>query len=153
MQRRAKKVERLRRFAHQPERAFRHSTPGFCPICQVKIESVLDVHMTISHLELGQLWRCPVEWCAVWKGSVSDCLGHFNEKHGGSAFFALKNVARFFPPWTVTRDVWQAALHPDVSGIAVDAQLFHVAGCRLVHKYQMYKDPFPHPALRGGGGE
>ena len=71
---------------------------------------------------------------------------------GGSAFFALKKVAKFFPPWTVTRDVWQMALHPDVSGIAVDARLFHEAGCRLVHRYQVYKDPFPHPSLRGGGG-
>ena len=67
-------------------------------------------------------------------------------------FFALKNVAKFFPPWTVTRDVWQTALRPDVSGIAVDARLFHEAGCRLVHRYRVYKDRFPHPALRGGGG-
>ena len=41
-------------------------------------------------------------------------------------------------------------LHPEVSGIAVDAQLFHEAGCRLVHKYRVYKDPFPHPAFPGG---
>ena len=87
---------------------------------------------------------CPVEWCAVWKGSVSDCLGHLHEKHGGSQYVAIKNMAKFFPPWTVTREVWQTALNPDVSGIAVDAQLFHETRCRLVHK-----DPFPHPALRG----
>ena len=62
MQRRAKEVEHLRRVArHQPERAFRHNAPGFCPICEVKIESALDVHMIHSHLELGPLWRCPVE--------------------------------------------------------------------------------------------
>ena len=107
--------------------------------------------MVNSHLELGQLWRCPVEWCTVWKGSVRDCLGHLNDKLGGSTFFALKNVAKFFPPWTVTREVWQTALRPDVSGIAVDACLFHEAGCRLVHRYRVHKDPFPHPALRGGG--
>ena len=53
---------------------------------------------------------------------------------------------------TVTRDVWQTAHRPDVSGIAVDARLFHEAGCRLVHRYRVYEDPFPHPALRGGGG-
>ena len=153
MQRRAKEVERLRRGArHRPDRSFQHSAPGFCPICEVKIESALDVHMLNSHLELGQLWHCPVEWCTVWKGSVSDCLTHLNDKHGGSTLFALKNVAKFFPPWTVTRDVWQTALHPDVSGIGVDARLFHEAGCRLVHRYCVYKDPFPHPALRGGGG-
>ena len=97
MQKRAKEVERLHRFAHQHlEWAFRHNAPGFCPVCRVDIDSALDIHMMGSHLELGQLWCCPVEWCAVWKGSVSNCLGHFNEKHGGSAFFALKNVSKFF---------------------------------------------------------
>ena len=58
------------------------------------------------------------------------------------------NVAQFFPPWTVTRDIWHDALRPDVSGVAVDALLFHEAGSRLVHRYRVYKDPFPHPALR-----
>ena len=88
--------------------------------------------------------------CAVWKGSVRACLEHLSEKHGGSSFFALKNVAKFFPPWTVSRSIWQTALLPDVLGIAVDTRLFHEAGCRLVHRYHVYKDPFPHPALRGG---
>ena len=54
------------------------------------------------------------------------------------------------PPWTVSRHIWQTALQPDVSGVAVDARLFHEAGCRLVHRYRVYKDPFPHPALREG---
>ena len=72
------------------------------------------------------------------------------EKHGGSTLEITTNVAKFFPPWTVTRDVWLAALRPDVSGVAVDALLFHEAGRRLVHRYRVYKDPFPHPALRDG---
>ena len=33
--------------------------------------------------------------------------------------------------------------------MAVDVRLFHESGCRLVHKYRVYRDPFPHPALRG----
>ena len=81
------------------------------------------------NLELGQLWWCPVEWCAVWKGSVSESLGHLQDKHGGSQYVASKNIAsKFFPPWTVPRDLWMTALRPDVSGIAVDAPLFHEAG-------------------------
>ena len=32
----------------------------------------------------------------------------------------------------------------------MDALLFHEAGSRLVHRYRVYKDPFPHPALRDG---
>ena len=46
-------------------------------------------------------------------------------------------------------DFWLTAFHPDVSGVAVDARLFHDSGCCLVHKYRVYRDPFPHRALRG----
>ena len=135
MRRRSKDVEQLHRFARRrPEWAFRHNKPGFCSVCQEQIASALDVHMINVHLELGQLWRCPLEWCAVWKGSMSDCLGHLQDKHGGLQYVALKNLAKFCPPWTVPRDLWLTALRPGVSGIAVDARLFHEAGCRLVHK-------------------
>ena len=37
-----------------------------------------------------------MEWCAVWKGSVSDCQGHMQDKHGGSQYVALKNLVKFF---------------------------------------------------------
>ena len=98
MRRHAQEVEHLRRGARKrPDQAFRQNALGFCPVCDVRIESALDVHMLNFHLELAQLWRCPVEWCAVWKGSVRPCLEHLTEKHGGSTFFALKNVAKFFP--------------------------------------------------------
>ena len=37
-----------------------------------------------------------------------------------------------------------------MSGVVVDALLFHEAGRRLGHRYRVYKDPFPHPGLRDG---
>ena len=53
MGRRAKEVERLRRFARRrPEWAFRQREPGFCSICQEQVASALDVHMINFHLEL-----------------------------------------------------------------------------------------------------
>ena len=85
-----------------PDRAFRHNAPCFCPVCEDWIESALDVHMTNVHLEMAQLWRCPVERCAVWKGLVRACQEHLSEKHRGSSLFDLNNVAKFFPPWTVS---------------------------------------------------
>ena len=106
--------------------------------------------MMCVHLELGQLWRCLVDWCAVWKGSVKECREHFNDKHCDSATLDFASVSRSFPPWTVPRELWQMALQPEVSGIVVDVRLFHEAGSRLVHKYRVYKDPLRHPALRGG---
>ena len=86
---RAPEVERLRRGArNRSDQAFRLNAPGFCPVCDVWIDSALDVHMLQFHLELAQLWRCPVEWCAVWKGSVRACLEHLTEKHGARPFFS-----------------------------------------------------------------
>ena len=55
---------------------------------------------------------------------MGDCLDHLRGKHGGSQFMELKNLGKFFPPWTITRDFWHAALQPCVSGIAVDVKLF-----------------------------
>ena len=59
-------------------------------------------------------------------------------------------MSKSFPAWTVTRDFWKQALKPEVSGIAVDVRLFHESGKRLIHKYRVYRDPLPHPALREG---
>ena len=88
----------------------------------------------------------------MWKGSVGDCLYHLCGKHGGSQFLALKSPPPAPPPppppLTVPRDFWHAALQPGVSGIAVDVKLFQESGCRLVHKYRIYHDPLPYPALR-----
>ena len=72
------------------------------------------------------------------------------EKHGGSSLLDLQNVTKFFLPCTVSRHVWLTALQSAVSGVAVDTRLFHESGCRLVHRYRVYKDPFPHPTLRDG---
>ena len=55
--------------------------------------------------------------------------------------------ANFFPH--VPRTFWLMALQPNVSGVVVYAQLFHESGRRLVHRYNIYRDPVPHPALRG----
>ena len=149
--RRAPDVERLRRDAKKrKDRVFRYCGPGYCSVCEERVYTALDSHMIAFHLELAQLWRCPVEWCAVWKGSVHECKEHLAEKHGVSTFVAMENVEKFFLPWTVTRSVWLNALRPDVSGIAVGTLLFHWAGQRLVHRYRIYRDPFPHPALRDG---
>ena len=139
MTERGTEMERLRRQAYQhPEWAYRHAQPGYCPMCKTLTDSSLESHMMCAHLELGQLWRCPVDWCAVWKGSVKECREHFNDKHGDSATMDFASVSRSFPPWTVPQELWQMALQLEVSGIAVDVRLFHEVGSQLVHKYRIY---------------
>ena len=148
---RSVEMEDLRRKAHtsgQP--AYHYTGRGYCPVCEAKTDHALDSHMMCHHLGLGQLWRCPVEWCAVWKGSVRECRDHFNEKHSGSETIDFDKVSKAFPAWTVTQDFWKQALQPEISGIAVDITLFRESGRRLVHKYRVYRDPLPHPALREG---
>ena len=131
--------------------AHRYNGRGYCPVCDIRTEHSLDSHMMCHHLDLGQLWHCPVEWCAVWKGSVRECRDHFNEKHCVSETLDFDDkVSKSFPAWTVTRDFWERALKPEISGIAVDIRLFHESGRRLIPKYRVYQDPLPHPALREG---
>ena len=68
-----------------------------CGVCDMRIYSALDVQMVACHLELVQLWRCPVTWCAEWNGSGRACLEHLAEKHGGSTLEIKMNVAQFPP--------------------------------------------------------
>ena len=151
MKERGTELEDLRRQAYTGlQWAYRYAHPGYCPECKTRTDSSLKSHMMCCHLGLGQLWRCPVEWCAVWKGSVRECRDHVNDKHSGSATLDFENVSRSFPAWTVTRKFWEQALKPEISGIAVDVRLFHESGRRLVHKYRVHQDPIPHPALREG---
>ena len=151
MRKRSVELENLRRQAHAGlQMAYRYTGRGYCPVCDIRTEHSLDSHMMCYHLDLGQLWRCPVEWCAVWKGSVRECRDHFNEKHSNSETLEFDKVSKSFPAWTawtVTSDFWKRALQPEISGIAVDIRLFHESGRRLIHKYRVYQDPLPHPAL------
>ena len=125
MRERSVEMEDLRRKAYTGDQpAYRYTGRGYCPVCEIKSEHALD--------------------------SVRECRDHFNEKHSGSETFDFDKVSKSFPAWTVTRDFWEQALKPEVSGIAVDIKLFHESGRRLVHKYSVYRDPLPHPALREG---
>ena len=67
MKERCIELEELRRKASTGlQWAYRYAFPGYCPECKTRTEGSLDSHMVCYHLGLGQLWRCPVEWCAVW---------------------------------------------------------------------------------------
>ena len=142
-------LEKLRRETYVGlQTAYRYNGRGYCPVCDIRTEHSFDLHMMCHHLDL--VWRCPVEWCAVWKGSVRECRDHLNDKYGHSETLDFDKVSKSFPAWTVPRDFWKRALQPEISGIAVDIRLFHESGRRLVHKYRVYRDPLPHPALREG---
>ena len=103
--------------------------------------------MALHHLDLAQLWRCPVPWCTVWKGTSQDCVDHMRKAHDTPVFVKEGNLARWFPPWTVTREQWYSMNRPSVSGIAIDTFLFSRIGTLLFHRYRDRQGS--HPAFRG----
>ena len=71
-------------------------------------------------MELAQLWRCPVMWCTVWKGTAQDCVDHLRRTHDVPQVVKAANLARYFPPWTVTRGQWSEMTRPSISGVVID---------------------------------
>ena len=108
---------------------------GTCPTCEKYIQVNLGKHVALYHLDLAQLWRCPVDWCPVWKGTSQDCVDHMRRAHNTPVSVKAVNLARWFPPWTVTREQWHSMSRPSVSGIAIDTFLFSRIGMPLFHRY------------------
>ena len=103
---------------------FEGISSGACPTCEKFIQVNLGRHVALYHLDLAQLWRCPVGWCPVWKGTSHDCIDHMRRAHSTPMSVKAGNLARWFPPWTVTREQWHSMSRPSVSGIAIDTFLF-----------------------------
>ena len=55
---------------------FRQSRPSSCVYCGIWIKCDMYRHVARFHMDLAQLWWCPVSWCTVWKGTPQDCMDH-----------------------------------------------------------------------------
>ena len=69
--------------------------------------------------------------------------------HNTTVSIKTRNLARWFPPWTVTREQWHSMSRPSVSGIAIDTFLFSCIGMPLFHRYRVFDRLGSHPAFRG----
>ena len=123
-------------------------TSGTCPTCEKFIQVNLGKHVPLYHLDLAQLWRCPVGWCPVWKGTSQDCVDHMRRAYNTPLSLKAGNLARWFPPWTVTREQWHSMSRPSMSGIAIDTFLFSRIGKPLFHRYRVFDRLGSHPAFR-----
>ena len=128
---------------------FGGTSSGTCPTCDKFIQVNLAKHVALYHLDLAQLWHCPVGWCPVWKGTSQDCVDHMRRAHNTPISVKAGNLARWFPPWTVTREQWHSMSRPSVSGIAIDTFLFSRIGTPLFHRYRVFDRLGSHPAFRG----
>ena len=127
---------------------FEGISAGACPTCEKFIQVNLGRHVAMFHLDLAQLWRCPVGWCPVWKGTSQDCIDHMRKAHNSPMTMKAGNLSRWFPPWTVTREQWHNMSRPSVSGIAIDTFLFSRIGIPLLHRYRVFDRFGSHPAFR-----
>ena len=105
-------------------------------------------HVARLHLDLVQLWRCPIAWCTTWKGSPQDCLEHVRSGHDAPWVSKTASIERYAPPWTVRRQLWTESLRIEHSGISTDMLLFSEVGMPLTQHYRVYKGGLPHAVFR-----
>ena len=122
---------------------------GNCTHCGKYIQMDLGKHFAFYHLDLAQLWRCPVMWCTVWKGTAQDCIDHMRRIHKIPLSVKAANLAKYFPAWTISRGEWSKMLMPCISGVAIDTLLFSRVGSPLCHHYRLISLTGSHPAFRG----
>ena len=123
----------------EAKRVFTQSRPVPCKYCGKVIRCNMYRHMARLHLDLAQLWRCPVSWCTVWKGTPQDCMEHLRNGHDVPWISRTASIERFVPPWTVRRELWTESLRPEHSGISTDIMLFSDLGLSLTHHYRVYR--------------
>ena len=110
---------------------FRAHPTGACTYCGRNIVHAMAHHVSSFHLDLGQLWRCPVSWCTQWNGTPHDCIDHIRKKHNVGDSVKTASLGNGFPPWTVTRAEWYTALKHKVSGISKDTSGYQLVMLNL----------------------
>ena len=60
---------------------FGSTQSGLCTFCGKYIQQNLGRHVACYHMDLAQLWWCPVTWCTVWRGMPQDCIDHMRKAH------------------------------------------------------------------------
>ena len=77
---------------------YRKKQPAPREFCGTLIRCDMYRHVARCHLDLAQLWWCPVSWCTVWKG----LMDHVRRAHNVPGEVQNVSLETLFPPWTVT---------------------------------------------------
>ena len=72
--------------------------PMPCRFCGKVIRVDMYRHVARLHLDLVQLWRCPIAWCTTWKGSPQDCLEHVRSGHDAPWVEKTASIEKYAPP-------------------------------------------------------
>ena len=129
------------------KKEYSQTRPMPCRFCGKVIRVDMYRHVARLHLDLVQLWRCPIAWCTTWKGSPQDCLEHLRSGHDAPWISKTASIEKYAPPWTVRRELW-TELRVEHSGISTDMLLFSEVGMSLTQHYRVYKGGLPHAVFR-----
>ena len=119
-----------------------------CDFCSRTIRCDMYRHVARCHVDLAQLWRCPVAWCPVRKGALQDLTDHVRYAHRVPEEVNNVRLEKLIPPWTVTRKVYTESLTSRHSRISNDILLFSDIGLSLAHHYRVHRKGVPHVAFR-----
>ena len=126
---------------------FGPTASGTCPTCEKYIQVNLGKHVALYHLDLAQYGAVRSPGARFGRGRRKT-VDHMRKAHDTPVFVKAGNLARWFPPWTVTREQWHSMSRLSVSGIAIDTFLPY---------WNVVVPPVPslfdrqgsHPAFRG----
>ena len=130
---RQQQLEEMRVAAKQ---RFRQSRPSSCMYCGILIKFDMYRHVVRFHLDLAQLWRCPMSWCTVCKGTPQDCMDHIRGAHDVPWEIKSASLEQYLPLWTVTQKVWSDSLSAQHSGVSTDVLLFMQTWTRFEHRFK-----------------
>ena len=100
MKRSQQELELMRKLA---KREYSQSRPMPCRFCGKVIRVDMYRYVARFHLDLVQLWRCPIAWCTTLNGSPQDCLEHVRIGHDAPWISKTASIEKYAPPWTVLR--------------------------------------------------
>ena len=94
MKSRQQDLELMRKSA---KKNYQQVRPMPCRFCGKVIRVDMYRHVARLHLDLVQLWRCPIAWCTTWKGSPQDCLEHVRSGHDAPWVEKTASIERYAP--------------------------------------------------------
>ena len=136
----------LEHLRHDCKTRYQHAQSGLCTFCGKFIQ--LDMGRHVASFIWSWLSSGGAR-CTIWRGTQQDCIDHMRSAHAVPVTVKASNLARWFPPWTVSRDRWCAAMSSTVYGVATDALLFSRTGVLLVHRYHVFSRVGTHVTFRG----
>ena len=95
MKRHQQDLEQLQKSA---KKDYQQTRPMPCRFCGNVIRVDMYRHVARLHLDLVQLWRCPIAWCTTWKGSPQDCLEHVRSGHDAPWVSKTASIEKYAPP-------------------------------------------------------